>query len=339
MQVNLKMIVASGLVTLAIGGGVWYFASTVDCIAWDKEHLPGIEVEKQYLYVAMGECDSVLAIDTSTQTVAAYVRLEGRFPHGLMHDPGRKSVYVANEKSDDLTVIELPAFVPRASVEVGDFPVDVTLASDKILVTNFSGDSVSVIDPATLRVVWEVGGEAATHFAISPDGKYTYFSNWSDDTVSVMGAGVDAVVAVIDTGSRPNHLTFSRNGEFVYVTNYKGDSVTVIDHNERRAIAEIPVGRRPMTPIATADRLYVANIESGTISVIDIENNQVLTEITTGGNPQHMAIMGNYLYVTNPDLELIQVIDLSQKRVFREIVTGPSPQQISPRYLSEVPPN
>ncbi len=339
MRANLKMVIASSLVALAIGGGAWYYLRAPDCIAWNPESLPGIESGNYYLYVAMGGCDSVLAIDASTQTVAAYASLAARFPHGLLYDPKRQSLYVANEKSDDMTVLDLPEFTPRAQVETGNFPVDVTLMSDKILVTNFSGDSVSVIDAATLELVRELDSEAATHFARSPDGKYTYLSNWSEDTVSVLDVGIEAVVAVIDTGKRPNHLTFSRDGRFVYVTNYKDNSVTVIDHRARRAIAEIPVGKRPMTPITTANRLYVANIESGTISVIDIENNQVLTEITTGGNPQHMAIMGNWLYVTNPDLELIQVIDLSQKRVVNEILTGPSPQQISPRYLSEVPPS
>ncbi|MCZ6488797.1 MAG: beta-propeller fold lactonase family protein [Gammaproteobacteria bacterium] len=338
MHVSLKMVIASSLVALATGSGAWYYLRAPDCMAWDPASLPGIESGKHYLYVAMGGCNSVLAIDTGTQTVAAYASLAGRFPHGLMVDPKRKSLYVANEKSDDLSVLGLPEFAPRARAETGDFPVDVTLMSDRILVTNFSGDSVSVIDPATLEAVWEVDSEAATHFAVSPDRKYAYLSNWSEDTVSVLDSGVDAVVAVIRTGKRPNHLTFSRDGRFVYVTNYKGDSVTVIDHRAGRSIAEIPVGKRPMTPITTADRLYVANIESGTISVIDIENHQVLSEIPTGGNPQHMAIAGNWLYVTNPDLELIQVIDLSQNRVVKEILTGPSPQQISPRYLSEVPP-
>ena len=331
------MIVASALAALMASIGAWYFVGRVECVAWEKQHLPGIEAGKQYLYVAMGECDSVLAIDPTTQTVAAYTSLEGRFPHGLMYDPKRQSVYVANEKSDDMTVLGLPEFAPRARVEVGDFPVDVTLLSDKILVTNFSGDSVTVIDAVTLKLVRELDSEAATHFALSPDGKYSYLSNWSDDTVSVLDSSLEAVVAVIDTGKRPNHLTFSRDGNFVYVTNYKGDSVTVIDHRARRAIAEIPVGKRPMTPITTADRLYVSNIESGTISVIDIDSNQVLTEIITGGNPQHMAIMGKLLYVTNPDLEQIQVIDLSQKQVVGNIFTGPSPQQISPRYLIQFP--
>ncbi len=332
MRVNLKLVIASSLVALTIGSGAWYYLRAPDCKVWNPENLPGIESGKHYLYVAMGGCDSVLAIDTSTQTVAAYTKLAGRFPHGLMYDPKRKSLYVANEKSDDMSVLGLQNFAPRARVKTGDFPVDVTLASDKILVTNFSGDSVSVIDPATLKLVRELDSEAATHFARSPDGKYTYLSNWSENTVTVLDVHVKAVVAVISTGKRPNHLTFSRDGRFVYVTNYKGDSVTVIDHNARRAIADIPVGKRPMTPITTADRLYVANIESGTISVIDIENHEVLSEIPTGGNPQHMAIAGNWLYVTNPDLELIQVIDLSQEQVVKEIFTGPSPQQISPRY-------
>ena len=337
MRVNLKMVIASGLVALTIGSGAWLYLRAPDCIVWEPESLPGIEPGKHYLYVAMGGCDSVLAIDTKTQTVAAYTGLAGQFPHGLMYDSKRQLVYVANEKSDDMSVLGLPDFSPRARVDTGDFPVDVILASDKILVTNFSGDSVSVINPVTLKLERVLDSVAATHFAQSPDGKYTYLSNWSEDTVSVLDDRLEAVVDVINTGTRPNHLTFSRDGRFVYVTNYKGDSVTVIDHNARRAIAEIPVGKRPMTPITTADRLYVANIESGTISVINLENNQMLTEIPTGGNPQHLAIVGNWLYVTNPDLELIQVIDLSQKRVVKEILTGPSPQQISPRYLNEVP--
>lgn len=332
MHVIRKKTVAFGLAALAIGSGIWYFASTADCIAWDTMHLPGIELNKHYLYVAMGECNSVLAIDTSTQIVAAYARFAGQFPHGLMYHRERKLVYVANEKSDDIVVLSLPDFVPIARVEVGDFPVDVTFMSDSILVTNYSGDSVSVINPATLKVVREIDSNAATHFALSPDGEYAYLSNWSDDTVSLLDSDLEAVVTVINTGIRPNHLTFSLDGRFVYVTNYKGNSVTVIDHRARRSIAEIPVGKRPMTPISTGDHLYVANIESGTISVIDIENYQVVTEIPTGGNPQHMAITGNWLYVTNPDLELIQVIDLSQEQVVKEIFTGPSPQQISPRY-------
>ena len=54
---------------------------------------------RTYLFVAMGHCNSVLALDTSSRTVAAHVSIPGRFPHGLYHDRDRQRLYVANERS------------------------------------------------------------------------------------------------------------------------------------------------------------------------------------------------------------------------------------------------
>jgi len=332
---NMRIVVALALGVVLIGGGIlyFYFAGRPECVAWEQENLPGIEAGKQYVYVAMGDCDSVLAIDTSTHDVAAYTKLPGRFPHGLFYDQEKQRLYVANEQSDDMDVVGLPEFMPISSVEVGEFPPDVTVTLDKILVANFKGDSVTVINRSTFEVTQTVESESATHFARSLDGQFVYVSNWDEDTVSVIDVSSGKILNVIAVGKRPNHLTFSRDGQLVYVTNYKGDSVSVIDHRSKKVIAGISIGKRPMTPIATNDALYVANIESGTISVIDIADNKVVDQIVTNGNPQHMAIAGKWLYVTNPALQQVQVIDLIQRKVVKAIFTGPSPQQIAPRYV------
>ncbi len=332
LKKKLAIVAVLGLAVALVAGALLYFAWRPPCVPWEQQKLPGIQAGKRYLYVAMGNCDGVLAIDTSTEEVAAHTKLGGRFPHGLFYDEERQRLYVANGRSDDMDIVVLPAFRPVASIRVGDFPTDVSVTSEKIFVANFKGDSVTVIHRATLEATQDVKSESATHFARSLDGRAVYVTNWDEDTVSVIDADSAEITNVIQVGAGPNHLTFSRNGRFVFVTNFKGSSVSVIDHALKKVIAEVAVGKRPMTPIATDDKLYVANIKSGTISVIDIASHKRMYEIVTGGSPQHMAIAGRRLYVTNPPRQQVQVVDIDQRKVVKEIFTGPSPQQISPRY-------
>ncbi len=332
----LSRVPLSLLALLILLGSVYYFFLRQPrgaCFPWEKKDLPGIVEEKTYLFVAMGHCNSVLALDTSTHTVAAHVNIPGRFPHGLYHDEEKQRVYVANEHSDDLAVITLPEFTYSTSIAVGAFPPDVTAAGDKIFTADFKGNSVTVLDRARFDGKRTIASPSATHFALSPDEKSIYVSNWKKNAVSVIDGSTATMVNVIQVGKRPNHLTFSRDGHFVYVTNYKGNSVTVIDHSAQRVVTEIPVGKRPMTPIATPDTLYVANIKSGSISVIDRKQHTVIDTIIVGGNPQHMALVGHFLYVTNPSLDNVQVIDIATNKPVGEIFTGPSPQQIAPRYV------
>ncbi len=303
------------------------------CFPWADQDLPGMVAGRTYLFVAMGHCNSVLALDTSSRTVAAHVSIPGRFPHGLYHDRDHQRLYVANERSDDLVVITLPAFRYHTTIPVGAFPPDVTAAGANILTADFKGNSVTVIDRATLQGNTTIDSPSATHFALAPDEKSLYVSNWKANSVSVIDPNTTTIVKMIPVGKRPNHLTFSRDGKFVYVTNYKGNSVTVIDHRAQRVVTEIPVGKRPMTPIATPDRLYVANIKSGSITVIDRKQHNVVHDIEVGGSAQHMALVGHFLYVTNPPLKNVQVIDMRTNTLVAAIFTGPSPQQIAPRYV------
>ncbi|MEE9149087.1 MAG: YncE family protein [Candidatus Tectomicrobia bacterium] len=333
---RLRRVSLSLFVLLLVLGGTYYFfvrQPQQACFPWDAQQLPGIVEGKTYLFVAMGHCNSVLALDTSARTVAAHVSIPGRFPHGLYVDRDHHRLYVANERSDDLAVVSLPAFTYERSIAVGAFPPDVTVAGDKIWTADFKGNSVTVIDRVTFDGATTIASPAATHFALAPDGQTVYVSNWKANAVSVIDANAATIIKVIPVGKRPNHLTFSRDGQFVYVTNYKGNSVTVIDHRAQRVVREIPVGKRPMTPIATPEALYVANIKSGSISVIDRKRHAPVATIDVGGSAQHMALVGQVLYVTNPPLQNVQVIDITTNKLTGAIFTGPSPQQIAPRYV------
>src|SRR5438270_117716 len=56
----------------------------------------------------------------------------------------------------------------------------------RILQTNSAGDSVTVIDPLTNKVVGEIAGIEANHgVAIAPDGNSIYISDEAENTLDV----------------------------------------------------------------------------------------------------------------------------------------------------------
>src|SRR4029450_2771341 len=62
-------------------------------------------------------------------------------------------------------------------------------ATVRIVQTNAAGDSVMLIDPATNKVVGEIGGIEVNHgAAAAPDGSRLYITNEAESTVDVADA-------------------------------------------------------------------------------------------------------------------------------------------------------
>ncbi len=336
-------IVAFLVLALLISGGLYVVPKVIvrlRCVDWHERTLPGLKAQRDYLFVAMGACDSVLAIDTTTHEVAAAVKIDGKFPHGIAATLDRKHIYVANERSDDLTVISVEGFEVVKTIGVGEFPTDVVPSVDgqKLYVANFKGNTLQVVDLSTQSVEKILDARRATHFGVVPNGRWIYLTNWGEDIVTILDGQAKRIQKTLPMGENPNHITVSRDSRQVFVTNYSSDSLTVIDAEAGVILKTIKVGRHPMAPAITLDGrwLYVSNIDSGTVSVIDVERQVVVKEIVTGGTPQHMAMdrEGRLLYLTNPGRSGLQVIDTRTNAVVKEIYTGPDPQQIAPRYLS-----
>ena len=342
MKKRLVIFILVGVVAIGI---LAYFSvpkilTRMRCVPWHEFILAGIRPERDYLFVAMGPCDSVLAIDMLTHEVAAAVKIDGKYPHGIAVTLDRKYLYVANEQSDDVTVISVADLRVLTTIPVGEFPTDVVPSMDgkEIYVANFKGDTIQVIDIATNQIEQTIENKKATHFAVAPDGQWLFLTQWDEDQLTVLNGQGREVIKQIPMAGKPNHATVSQDGRRVYITLYGADAIAVVDTQRLEVIAILPVGRHPMAPAESpAGRwVYVSNIDSGSLSVIDTERLKVVGEIAVGGTPQHLSMGrdGRLLYVTNPARDSIQVINLLQRRVVQEIYTGPQPQQLAPRYFS-----
>ncbi|HET9130828.1 MAG TPA: hypothetical protein VFO86_07770, partial [Terriglobia bacterium] len=91
-------------------------------------------------------------------------------------------------------------------------------AQVRIVQTNSGGDNISLIDPATNKVVGEIKGIPINHgAAAAPDGTKLYFSSEADQTLDVVDSKTLAVTTKIKLSGRPNNIYVSKDGSKVYV--------------------------------------------------------------------------------------------------------------------------
>src|SRR5438552_9426479 len=88
----------------------------------------------------------------------------------------------------------------------------------RIIQTNSAGDAVTLIDPATNKVVGEIKDIEANHgAAVAPDGSRLYVTNEAESTLDVVDAETLKVGAHIALSGHPNNLSISKDGRRVYI--------------------------------------------------------------------------------------------------------------------------
>src|SRR5438552_14828889 len=100
----------------------------------------------------------------------------------------------------------------------------------RVFVTNEKSDYVTVMDAATRAVVRTIPvGKRPRGVAVSPDGRRVYVTNSNSDSLSVIDAKTLEVLSTVPAGIDPEGLTVNRAGTALYVVNENELSVTVLD--------------------------------------------------------------------------------------------------------------
>src|SRR6266403_69784 len=87
----------------------------------------------------------------------------------------------------------------------------------RIVQTNSAGDNVSIIDPATNKVVGEIKGIELPHgVAVAPDGSRIYVSEEAGFTLTVVDGKTLQVTKKIPLSGNPNLVDMTPDGRFLY---------------------------------------------------------------------------------------------------------------------------
>ena len=143
----------------------------------------------------------------------------------------------------------------------------------RIVQTNSAGDNVHIIDPVTNTVIGEITGIERAHGAApSPDGKWLYVANESDNTVDVVDVGMLKVIKQIPLSGRPNNIDITPDGRKVYVAIAQSPgALQVIDTRSQEISATISVHGGVHNTYVTPDGKYAVAgmIGARNITVVD----------------------------------------------------------------------
>jgi len=187
----------------------------------------------------------------------------------------------------------------------------------RIVQTNNAGDSLSIIDPATNKVVAEIKGIEAAHGVVAAnDGSRIYISEEAGRTLQVVDGKTLQVIKKIPLSGVPNLIAPTPDGRFLYVA---------------IALAWDDVSDFPQIKAAP----------SGGIDVIDTASLQNVKTISIKGGIHDLYVTPDGKYVVagavraaKPPPNLLDVIDTRTNEVAWTLPMSPAP---SPMAISKKP--
>ena len=273
--------------------------------------------------------------------------------------PSGELVYVTNEDSQELTVIDTRTDSVVATIPVGTRPRGVRVAPDgKTVFVALSGspkcpptmpdeeceklkadkskDGVAVVDVATRKVTRVLpGGSDPETFDISKDGSTLFVSNEDVDSASIVDVASGKVRLAVPVGREPEGVRLHPDGSVVWITGETDHNLTLLHTKTGKVLGDIKVGKRPrdLAFNSGGSRAYATSEVEGTVSVIDVPSRKVLKVITLPKDSKPMGIVvspdDKRIYVANGRGGTVSVIAAATNSVTSTVAVGQRPWGIA----------
>lgn len=213
-------------------------------------------------------------------------RLSSRMPLGAgafgtaMTNDGNR-LYVNNQASNTVTVIDLSLRQPVTVI--GGFAqprqgIKLSPANDMLYVTNFQGDRVTKVDPATNEVIAQFQGfNQIRGLSISGDGSRLYGANSGDNTISIVDTASGTTVGRVPVGDKPYGAALSPDESVLLSGDLGSHTLTVVDPTTGGVKGAITGTKGPRQAIAFAKssiKAWVLN-EDLTVAEVDVPGMKV----------------------------------------------------------------
>jgi YVTN family beta-propeller protein len=217
----------------------------------------------------------------------------GTDPRAIAVNAAANRVYVANESSSTVTVLDAATNTAIATVPVGSRPqyIAVSIATNRVFVSNAGDGTLSVIDGATLGVrSLDIGGSGPIAVNERRNMVYVVRMGNADEVTMVDGAALTWYTAATDSFS-PMDLALNEAADRLYVVNHASGDVRVIDlasASDFPPTKSIGVWSHPtkLALIPASGKLYVIGEDPrGPISIIDTAS-ATSTSVSPPGHAQ-----------------------------------------------------
>jgi YVTN family beta-propeller protein len=261
------------------------------------------------------------------RTAALCCALAAGFPAVL--EAATYQIYVTNERSGDVTVINGSDLRVAATIPVGKRPRGIHVSPDgKVVYVALSGtpiegppqidahgnpifdkkkgddddenadkaaDGIGVLDVGAQKLTNKLNaGSDPEEFALSKDGRQIYISNEDTKTASVINIASGKLQHIIPVGQEPEGVTTTPDGKQFYVTCEAGGDIYVIDAHSYSTVSHFKVNGRPRSVafLSAGGIGFIPSESAGELNIIDSVNAKVLKTITMplGSRPMRVKL-------------------------------------------------
>ena len=274
------------------------------------------------------------SLPVAAQTLVTTVTV-GTYPIAIAANPTTNKIYVANQNSNNVTVINGATYNTN-TVLTGSAPdaVAVNTVTDKIYVANGNSNSVTVIDGATNGTTTVAVGDYPVAIVVNAATNKIYVANYNSSDVTVIDGATNRT-ATAGAGRNPLAIAVNSATNKIYTANCGSNDVAIID-GATNLTTTVAAGIYPRAVAIDPfiNKIYVVNYGSANVSVIDGATNLV-TSVSVGSSPAAVVVnpVSGQAYVTNSGSGTATVIDETSLAT-TTVIAGGSPNSIDVNPVS-----
>jgi YVTN family beta-propeller protein len=262
-----------------------------------------------------------------------YAAIRGSLAPAVRGIPTR--VYVPDNSSDDVRVIDPRTFTVIRTFPVGAEPQHITPSWDMkhLYVGNVNGDSLTEIDPRTGRPTRTIAVPDPYNLYFTPDGHTAIDVEEGHDALAFFDPRTWKLRQTLRIPFRgPDHLDFSPDGRFLLISTEYAGEVVKVGLDPPRILGNLALGGSTVDVKLSPDGkvFFVADQLRGGVWVVDPVAMRSLAFIPTGAGAHGLAMArdARHLYVSNRLGGSISVIDTRARRVTATWHVGSSPDML-----------
>ena len=262
----------------------------------------------------------------------------GAEPEGVAVSPDSRTVYVADQSSHVLSVIDA-ASRKVTPVTLRNTPRFVATSRDGRLVfvsmyeNDKSGSGVAVIDAAGRKVLrYLTTGVQPYALAVGPDGR-VWVPIHSQRRVEIYNASGQSAAGRVVVPPNPHAVAFSPDLMRAFTPDHESNVVSIIDMRTDRLLQSIPVSEAPHSIAVAPDgrTVLVAGYAANAADLIDAVTLKRRGPFKVGKQPQSVAFAadGGHAYVVNEGSGTVSVLNGHTGAVTATIRVGGSPRTVA----------
>ncbi|MGH7765776.1 MAG: hypothetical protein ACREOM_15295, partial [Candidatus Dormibacteraceae bacterium] len=284
------------------------------------------------VYVPNSKSNTVDVINPLTFKVIDHYAVQ-QIPHHIAPAWDMSALYVDNEGSSSLTVLDIHTGRPTGQTISMPFPYNLYFTPDgtKAIDVVERLQRIDFLDPhngwkllKSVAIPWP----GADHMDFSADGSYLMISTEYSGVVAKVDVNTMSLVGYVRVGGLPIDVKLSPDGTLFYVSNQGRMGVSVIDPVAMKEIQFIPTGRGAHGLAISRDTksLYVSNRLEGSFSVIDFRTRRVVAKwnIPGGGSPDMLQVnpAGTELWASGRYNATVYVMNTTTGQLMAKIPVG-----------------